>query len=370
MNQNQIIEKFADDYDFEIINHLGKGGFGTVYEIKLERMNKHFAAKLLEKKDMFNESELILQFRGPNLVKVNKIYEKKIMEEEDNQKKEKIYNLIIMEKALKDLKSFVILLKQGSILKYVVKNPFEMIGDNCTRFIIKQIVKGFETLFMESCVHFDIKPKNILIFNNLVTKITDFGLLRNLNKIKNILNRIEIPGGTPGYLPPEYYSNDGHKITFEEAFKLDYFSLGATIFYLKYGGNMLKYQKFKDKFITANYIKELMQIAINKIKTTKSNDKDFINFLCKLIQYNPKDRLSFEEIHRNKWLNKNWNQILEIMQANFEDEEKIIEELNKSDFLFKKNKYVNNQRNLINGNNINYLITNLLISKNIKLLKL
>ena len=76
-------------------------------------------------------------------------------------------------------------------------------------------------------------------------------------------------------------------------------------------------------------------------------------FLCKLIQYDPKDRLSFEEIQRNKWLNKNWNEILEVVETNQEDELKIIEELNKSDFLFEKKNYINKERKSIEEKNIN-----------------
>ena len=349
----QIIEKFADDYNLKIIKPLGSGGFGTVYEVKAEKFDKACAAKILEKNEKFNESELILEFRGPNIVKVNKIYEKKILMKNE-QKKEKIYNLILMEKAtLKDLKTFVKMLREENILKYVFKNPFEMIGDNFARFIIKQLVKGFETLYMANFVHFDFKPENTLIFNSIVMKLTDFGFLRDLNKIKNNANQIEIPGGTPGYLPPEYYSNEGHKITLEEAIKIDYFALGATIFYLKYGEKMLRYQRYEDNLITGNYIKELIQMAINKIKTTKSNDKEFINFLSKIIQYDPKDRLSFTEIQRNKWLNKNRNEILEVVETNQEDELKMIEELNKSDFLFEKKNYINKEREAIDEKNIN-----------------
>jgi serine/threonine-protein kinase len=347
MNDIQIFQAFTDDYNLKLEKRLGSGGFGTVFEVKAEKMEKTCAAKLLEKKEEFNESDLILEFRGPNIVKVNKIYDKILTNR-------KPYSLILMEKApLNDLKSLAFKLKNENILRYVFKNPYEMIGNNFTKFIVKQIVKGFETLFLANFTHFDFKPENTLIFNNIVIKLTDFGLLRNLNKLKNNSNKIKIPGGTIGYFPPEYYYNNDNKITIEEAIKYDYFSLGVTIFYLKYEKKMLKYKIFKDKFITANYMIDLMERAMDEIKTTKSNDKDFIKFLCKLIQFNPKDRLSFEEIYRNKWLNKDWNQILEIVNANQSDEEKMIEELNKSDYLFEKNKYINKRRKEMDKTNIN-----------------
>ena len=349
---NKIFKKIAEEKNLNSISSLGSGAFGEVYEVIEEKKNKYFAAKLIkddEKED--NESDLMREFRGPNIIKVNKIYREAFVDSE--KRNEEKYSLILMEKApLKDLKTFSNMIKKDNILKYVFKNPFEMIGDNFTRFIIKQLVKGFETLYMANCAHFDFKPENTLIFSDIVIKLSDFGFLRNLNEIKNDKNLVKVPGGTQGYSPPEIYSNNS-LITYKTATTLDYFSLGATIFYIKYGDKMLKFEKFKDNLITANYMIELMQRAMDKIKTTKSNDKDFIDFLCKLIQYDPEGRLSFEEVQRNKWLNKNWNEILEVVETNQENKEKMIEELNKTDFLFEKKNYLNEKRKLMDKININ-----------------
>ena len=76
MNDIQIFQAFTDDYNLKLEKRLGSGGFGTVFEVKAENMDKTYAAKLIEKNDKYNESDLILEFRGPNIVKVNKIYEK------------------------------------------------------------------------------------------------------------------------------------------------------------------------------------------------------------------------------------------------------------------------------------------------------
>ena len=61
-------------------------------------------------------------------------------------------------------------------------------------------MKGIETLDKGDYVHFDIKPANILIFVNMVLKITDFGLLRNQKDTETDQNKVKIPGGTIGYL--------------------------------------------------------------------------------------------------------------------------------------------------------------------------
>ena len=71
---------------------LGSGGFGEVREIKYK--GQIYAGKLTEKKNGKLNPEKI---RGPNIVKIYKIFEQKIQEKKSEGK---TYNLILMEKAL------------------------------------------------------------------------------------------------------------------------------------------------------------------------------------------------------------------------------------------------------------------------------
>ena len=175
-------------------------------------------------------------------------------------------------------------------------------------------------------------------------------------------NKVRIPGGTLGYLSPEFYQN--HRVSIENLKKQDYFSLGSTLFYLKYGESMLNYREYDDNLMTEEYIIDLLQKAIDQIKSVKNTDKDFINFICNLIQYKPEERYNLEEIYRNKWLNKNRELITEIFDTNKLDEYKLLIELTKSDYLIDKQKYfesleinkninTNNNKNEINDYNMN-----------------
>ena len=135
---------------------LGTGGFGIVKEV--EYKGKIFAGKLTERKNAkFNESDIITEFKGPNIMKVVKRYTETI----DNVK----YDLIIMEKAtLRDLKSLIKFLHKKNTLKLIYKTPFEnIIGDNFVRYFLKNVINGFECLDRNDLIHFDIKPENILI---------------------------------------------------------------------------------------------------------------------------------------------------------------------------------------------------------------
>ena len=93
----------------------------------------------------------------------------------------------------------------------------------------------------------------------------------------------------------------------------------------------------------ADEIVDLLEQKRDNIKLGKMSDEEFINFLCSLIQFNPEDRPSFEEIYRNIWLNKNSEIINNIYSINQRREDKLIMELQKSDFLIKKEKDFNSE---------------------------
>ena len=322
----RIFMEFKSGADFsEVGKILGRGAFGQVREIKYPK--KIMAGKLIKraKEDEPTEEEKIAsELRGENIIRISKIISKRI--------KNELYDLIIMEKAvLRDLGKLNDFYHGHNLLK-LIHFPFvERTGELLLKFYIKQIINALELLYRSDYVHFDIKPENLLITINLIIKISDFSLIR---KVKGGINKI--PGGTHGYLTPEYYS-DKRYLSSEEARKQDYFALGAVIFILLFGEKLIKYKIYEgNKTLNADKIIEILQKQVTAIKSRKSIDKDLIKFLCGLIQYKPQYRLSFEQIFRNKWVNKNQNVIKHIWNSFQNDEEKIIMELQKFDFLIKK----------------------------------
>ena len=183
-------------------------------------------------------------------------------------------------------------------------------------------------------------------------------------KKKNNEKYVHLSGGTHGYLIPEYFES---LMTQQVSKTQDYFSLGATIYYLKYGKIMLNYEVDKNDYkkVSDNII-DLLQDVIDKIKTTKKFDKYFISFICSLIQYKGEDRPTFEKIYRNKWLNKDADKIDEIFVGFQNDEEKLIMELQKKDYLITKEKYLNNEIENQNLNNEEDLRNSFILKNNKK----
>ena len=313
-----IIEK----NDFKYIGKVGGGGFGTVSLASKD--NRLFAIKvILPKKDKKLDLEMVKEFRGRNIVKV--------MQEKQSDRTNNNYYLYVMEPSfIGSLKEFNEYLDANLIFKETFVEKF---GDNLMRFFVMQLVNAFQELYIGNLVHFDIKPDNILIFKNLELKVIDFSFLKKLVPGK----KDRIPGGTFGYITPEYFSSNLYDN--ETLFKQDYFALGAVIYYLKYGIRLVEYGRTGIDYMDLNNVRESINKAIDSIKSQKYHDKDFIKFLVSLIQFRPNERLNFESIIRNKWLNKNKQEINKIIHINLIDEDNIVLELQKSDFLIDNTKH-------------------------------
>ena len=160
--------------------------------------------------------------------------------------------------------------------------------------------------------------------------------------MKKVEDNIKLPGGTQGFLTPEYYFDNN--VPSDVAKKQDYFALGACLFIIKYGIQLLKYKKYDDKRMNADHLIDLIERGISYIKAKKYTNKHLKEFLISLIQYKPDDRPSFEQIYRNKWLNKNVEELERTVMAFENDEEKLIMELQKKDFLTKREKKVNQNK--------------------------
>ena len=332
--EDDKIKEFKMLFKLDIGKSLGRGKYGLVKEI--HHKNQVYAGKLVKKEGIVDECELILQFKSPYIVKIVKIFNSGE------------FNLILMEKGLSDLNQFIKRSRNNEIQKLIISPFYDgIIGENLFKYFAKHLIIGLESLERISFSHFDIKPGNILIFKNLILKLSDFSFLRN-QKEADLKNMMDIPGGTDGYSPPEYYSD--YKVTIENAKKHDYFSLGSTLFNLKYGENLFIFpdsfhkdrNKKKDQII--EYIYNSVERQMNLIKSSKYSDKGFINFLCGLIQFKPEERPNFKEIYYNKWLNKNSKEISKICKINELNDSKLVLELNKSDFLINKRNSLNKER--------------------------
>lgn len=189
---------------------LGEGGYGSVYKGKL-RSGRLIAVKMLGGskaklgEDFINEVATIGRIHHVNVVQLIGFCA-------EGSKRALVYDFM----------------PKGSLDKHI----FSSDGTNslsCKKMfeISLGVARGIEYLH-RGCemqiLHFDIKPHNILLDENFVPKVSDFGLARSCPLRDNIVS-LTAARGTLGYIAPElFYKNIGGV-----SYKADVYSFGMLL---------------------------------------------------------------------------------------------------------------------------------------------
>ena len=274
-----------------------------------------------------------------NEIETLNLKDKNELNNEDDELSKELNSLLINEKdflsKLQILEKFIDINPKLNLNKFSFDDSFiENLGDNSLRYYIMKILEYFEIVDEYYFAHYDIKDSKFLIYLNLKLKISDSVLLKK-EKEKD-LNKIEIPGGSDGNLSSNY--NLKEQVSKEQSSKQDYFTLLSLLFFVKLKKKIFKFEKYEDKISISDENVDFIERQIMYIKSRQLLDQDFINFIINLIEPAPGDSSVCKQIYRSKWLNKNKEVINDIFSANDNDEEKLIMELQKSDFLIEKRK--------------------------------
>lgn len=230
------------------IKNIGGGEFGLVFKAELsddslkDKYCKHIAFKTLRNKVTLEELTRELEI-------FNKIQTAKDKNKSDTSNISnsyggfKLHNSIhiLINKSIKDT-----IIPYCIVMEYcefgTLKNSNFEINDNQTLLILRDAAKGIDQLHNLNYVHRDIAARNILICynkscyksnNNIIGKITDFGLAREMDNGSYIhTNNDELP---VRYLSP--YTFENNEIIFNKF--TDAWSFGCTI-YETLVGNLYK----------------------------------------------------------------------------------------------------------------------------------
>ncbi|KAF7140613.1 hypothetical protein RHSIM_Rhsim06G0123400 [Rhododendron simsii] len=186
-------------------NKLGEGGFGSVFQGTLsdgtEVVVKHLASLSQIKKSFLAEVQTIGSIHHVNLVRLIGFCA-------ENSNRLLVYEYM----------------SNGSLDRWIFKRHQELtLGWESRRKIIVDIAKGLAYLHKEcrqKIYHLDVKPQNILLDENFVAKVSDFGLAKLIDKDQSRI--VATLGGTPGYMAPEWLS-----LIITE--KVDVYSFGVVV---------------------------------------------------------------------------------------------------------------------------------------------
>ncbi|CAG9316543.1 unnamed protein product [Blepharisma stoltei] len=170
----------------------------------------------------------------------------------------------------------------GELFEYIVANTRIKEKEACGFF--QQILAGVEYLHKLNIAHRDLKPENLLLDSKKRIKIADFGL-SNTFKPGQLL---KTACGSPCYAAPEMI--EGKRYNGAE---VDVWSCGIVMFALICG-----YLPFEDPNTSQLYKK----IISGEFKMPKYISEEAKDLLSKIINVNPKERYTIDQIRRHPWL--------------------------------------------------------------------
>ena len=191
--------------DFEIINKIGKGYFGTVYKVRRKADNNIYALKQISishlnqqtRNSAINEVQILASLRNPYIVKY---YESFI---------DRTYLNIIMEYC-----------ENGDLDTFIKRHVNRSIPEKKIWKIMIQVLIGLHYINKKNVIHRDLKTMNIFLTKDEDIRIGDMGLAKVLDYAGKTAHGVV---GSPYFISPEICERKPYNE------KTDIWSLGCIL---------------------------------------------------------------------------------------------------------------------------------------------
>ena len=242
---------------YEIIEQIGNGGMATVYKAKCHVLNRYVAVKIL--RDEFTTDEEFIKRFNTEAQAVASLTHPNIVSVYDVGHEGNLY-YIVME------------LIKGRTLKEIIVSEGAPAWKWCVNVAI-QIASALETAHKNNIIHRDIKPHNIIITEDGIAKVTDFGIAKAVSN-----STITAFGTTIGSV--HYFSPEHARGGYTDA-KSDIYSLGVVMYEMLTGRVpfdadtpvSIALKHMQEKPVEPIKLNPSIPLAINKI-IMKAMEKD------------------------------------------------------------------------------------------------
>lgn len=199
-------DMLADRYRY--IKKIGKGAFGSVFLVEDTIISEEIILKFLNAQFVTDES-IIKRF----------IYELRFARKITHPNVIRIYDMLSFGKAHAISMEYF----RSHTLSAEVKDKKPMEIERAKKFTF-DVCNGMESAHAANVVHRDLKPNNILINEDSILKIVDFGVAAATQSTDTKLTKTGLLVGTPTYMAPEQVlGKDVDERT-------DIYSLGAIMY--------------------------------------------------------------------------------------------------------------------------------------------
>ena len=275
-------EKIGSDYIIQ--EKLGSGGQANVFLVTKKGEAQKYAAKVFKKENnsIYIEIKILEELKHYNNPYIINIIENGKGEIVRNNRETKNLTYFIMENA-----------PNGNIFDYIYCRKSGL-GELHSKIVFQKILKGFECCHEHNICHRDIKLENLLLDDEYIPKICDFGLACfNSNNITHDC-------GTKQYKPPEINGKNKY-----DGIKVDIFYLASALMILTTGlpGFLMpnKGDYFFIEIIKEDYDSYWEKIDMQMKAVGIKLSPEFKNLYTKMINIKPEKRPNITEILKDPW---------------------------------------------------------------------
>ncbi|CAH9103149.1 unnamed protein product [Cuscuta europaea] len=270
---------------YELGKMIGQGNFAKVHHARNLKNGSSVAIKIIDKERVFKvgmndqiqrEISVMRLVKHPSIVHLHEVMATK----------SKIY--FVME-----------YVKGGELFNIVAKGRLK---EEVARKYFQQLISAVDFCHSRCVYHRDLKPENLLVDENGDLKVSDFGLSA-LAGSRHQDGLLHTTCGTPAYVAPEVIARKGY-----DGAKADVWSCGVILFVLLAG-----YLPFHD----SNLMEMYRKIKKAEFKYPTFFSSDVRKLISKLLDPNPKTRISIAKVMENSWFRKG----LDLRQASNQEPE-------------------------------------------------
>jgi eukaryotic-like serine/threonine-protein kinase len=193
---------------YDLVDKVAEGGMGTVYKGRHRLTREIVAVKVV-----------------PPHIASNPVYFKRFEQEYNVARALDHPNIVRALDFGRDsgVPYLVMEFVEGESLGQRIEREHQLTEAEAIR-IVAQIAQGLDKAHAMGLIHRDVKPDNILLTSNGQAKLTDMGLVKEIEADLN-LTRTGRGLGTPHFMAPEQFRNAKHADA-----RCDIYSLAATVY--------------------------------------------------------------------------------------------------------------------------------------------
>lgn len=160
--------------------------------------------------------------------------------------------------------------------------------------LCRDIIRGMDYLHRKGIIHRDLKPQNILLDQNGLAKICDFGSAEKLTSADDTMNNVK---GTYSFLAPEC-CNPKNRIYGGKA--ADIWAFGVTLY-------VLTFNECPFKAETELGILEQIYNTTLEMSTKRNISPGLENLILRCLEKDPLKRINMNELRKNQWVNEGFH---------------------------------------------------------------